>query len=52
MSTHNLPFSTSKEVTHNYSKSAVWNFSKGLKTEFEMAVVNEPSVFEPLTAGL
>ena len=24
-------------------------FSKGLKNEFERAVVNEPSVFEPLT---
>ena len=24
------------------------NFSKGLKNEFEIAVVNEPSVFEPL----
>ena len=24
------------------------NFSKGLKKEFETAVVNEPSVFEPL----
>ena len=24
------------------------NFSKGLKNEFERAVVNEPSVFEPL----
>ena len=25
-----------------------WNISKGLKNEFERAVVNEPSVFEPL----
>ena len=24
------------------------DFSKGLKNEFETAVVNEPSVFEPL----
>ena len=24
------------------------SFSKGLKNEFEIAVVNEPSVFEPL----
>ena len=24
------------------------NFSKGLKNEFERAVINEPSVFEPL----
>ena len=26
----------------------LWGFSKGLKNEFETAVVNEPSVFEPL----
>ena len=33
----------------NYPKSAAIGFlSKGLKREFETAVVNEPSVFEPL----
>ena len=26
----------------------LWVFSKGLNNEFETAVVNEPSVFEPL----
>ena len=26
----------------------LWDFSKGFKNEFETAVVNEPSVFEPL----
>ena len=26
----------------------LWDFIKGLKNEFETAVVNEPSVFEPL----
>ena len=26
----------------------LWDFSKGLKNKFETAVVNEPSVFEPL----
>ena len=26
----------------------LWDFSKGLKNEFETAVVNRPSVFEPL----
>ena len=25
----------------------VWDFSKGLKNEFETATVNEPTVFEP-----
>ena len=50
MSTHNLPFSNMKmKKTLNYSKSAAMGFySKGLKNEFERAVVNEPSVFEPL----
>ena len=28
--------------------SAAMVFSKGLKNEFEIAVVNKPSVFEPL----
>ena len=44
-----------KKLTLNYPKSAVkfsdkilWDFYKGLKNEFETAVVNEPSVFEPL----
>ena len=26
----------------------LWDISKGLKIEFETAMVNEPSVFEPL----
>ena len=26
----------------------LWDFSQGLKNEFETAVVNEPPVFEPL----
>ena len=26
----------------------LWDFSKGLKNEFETVVVDEPSVFEPL----
>ena len=38
-----------KKITQNYSKpAAVGFFSKGFKDEFETAVVNEPSVFEPL----
>ena len=35
-------------ITVNYPKSAAMGFSKGLQNEFETAVVNEPSVFEPL----
>ena len=38
-----------EKSTLNYPKSAAMGiFSKGLKNEFERAVVNEPSVFEPL----
>ena len=43
-------FNMNKKNTLNYLKSAAigFFFSKGLKNEFETAVVNEPSVFEPL----
>ena len=42
-------FNMNKKNTINYPKSAATGFfSKGLKNEFEIAVVNEPSVFEPL----
>ena len=49
MSTHNIPFSIyeKKKILLNYSKSvAAGFFFKGLKNEFEIAVVNEQSVFE------
>ena len=39
-------FNMNKKDTINYPKYGL--FSKGLKSEFETAVVNEPSVFEPL----
>ena len=50
MSTHNIPFSIyKKENQLKLSQiGSYWIFSKGLKDEFETAVVNEPSVFEPL----
>ena len=50
MSTHTKPFSVSeKKITLNYSKSSAMGFfSMGLKDDLETAVVNEPSVFEPL----
>ena len=42
-------FNIKKNITLNYPKSATMGLhSKGLKNEFETAVVNEPSVFEPL----
>ena len=42
-------FNMNKINTLNDPKSAAMGFfSKGLKNEFETAVVNEPSVFEPL----
>ena len=31
-----------------YLNLQLWDFSKGLKNGFEIAVVNEPSVFQPL----
>ena len=50
MSTHNIPFYNKKAKSPpEYSKSAAMGvFSWGLKNEFEKAMVNEPSVFEPL----
>ena len=50
MRTQNIPFSIQKKkIILIYLKSAAMGFfSKGLKNEFETAVVNEPSVFEPL----
>ena len=42
-------FNIKKKITLNYPKSAAMGFfSKGFKNAFETAVVNEPSVFEPL----
>ena len=42
-------FNIKKKITLNYPKfAAIGLCSKGLKNEFETAVVNEPSVFEPL----
>ena len=50
MSTHNIPFSVlRKKIKLNHPKSAAMGLSSyGLKDEFETAVLNEPSVFEPL----
>ena len=49
MRTHNIPFNI---ITKNHPKlpevCSYEIFSKGLKNQFETAVVNEPSVFEPL----
>ena len=42
-------FNRRKKITLNYPKSAAMSFcAKGLKNGFETAVVNEPSLFEPL----
>ena len=62
MSIHNIPLSiqnrkSAGEIIPNTIKSAAISFfvcffffffCKGLKNKFETAVVNEPSVFEPL----
>ena len=41
-------FNIKKKNNLIYSKSALWDISKEFKNEFEIAVVNEPSVFESL----
>ena len=41
-------FNINKKTTLNFLKSAAMGYPKGLKNEFEKAMVNEPSVFEPL----
>ena len=50
MRSPNIPFiNMKKKNTLNYPKSTGMGiFFKGLKNVFERAVVNEPSVFEPL----
>ena len=53
MSAHNIPFSIlKKKINLNHPKSAaMYPFSYGVKNEFETALVNEPSVFEPLKSN-
>ena len=47
MSTHNKPLAILKKT--KLSKICSYGiYTKGLQNEFETAVVNEPSVFEPL----
>ena len=48
MSIHNIPYQYMKEITLSYYKSVAIVFFKGLKDEFEIAVVKEPPVLEPL----
>ena len=52
MSPHNIPFSIKKKKENHPKLSPNTQpgdfFSKGLKNEFETAVINELSVFEPL----
>ena len=49
MSTHNIPFSIQNRKITIIPKLQLSDFfPKGLKKEFEITVVNEPSVYEPL----
>ena len=48
MSTHNMPFINIRKENHPRLSKSMSFFSQGLKNEFETAMVNEPSVFEPL----
>ena len=48
MSTHNIPFQYKIENHPKLPKICSYGFfSTGFKSDFETAVVNEPSVFEP-----
>ena len=50
MSTHNIPFSIKTQRSpYIIPKLHLLDFSKGFQNEFETAMVNEPSVFEPLS---
>ena len=46
--TQHTIFSMKKKLTQNYHKPAVIEYFPGLDNELETAMVNEPSVFEPL----
>ena len=49
MSTRNIPFLTmKKKIILNYPKCNYGICSKRLKNKFKTAVVNKPSLFEPL----
>ena len=49
MSTHNISLSIKKENhTNTKMSAAVRYFCVGLENEFEIAVVNEPLLFEPV----
>ena len=48
MSTHNIPLSITLSYPRYDTVCSYGMFSWGLKNEFKIAVVNEPSVFEPL----
>ena len=47
MSTHNILFQYRKNHP-NYPNLQICDLSKGLKNEFKIALVNEPSVFGAL----
>ena len=49
MSTHNIPLiNIINKTIQVIPNLQLWDFFKKSKNEFEIAVVNEPSVFEPL----
>ena len=50
MSTHNIPFSILKKMKKKIilNNPKYWILFKGLKNEFKTAMVNKPSMFEPL----
>ena len=50
MSAHNIPLSISKRKSPNIFPNTIHGilFCRRLKNNFEIAMVNKPSVFEPL----
>ena len=48
MSTHNIHFQYKEKSALIILNLPLWDFSKGLKNEFETAETDEPSVFDPL----
>ena len=48
MSTHNIRFNIKRKSPYSILNLPLWEFLKGFKNEFETAVVDVSSVFEPL----
>ena len=52
MNTQHTVFSIKRKTPLIILSLPLWDFSKGLKNEFETALVDKPSVFEPLSSAV